>query len=676
MDKEAEVFPQQIDAWLTAFVASEQHAGLTPIQQRGCQEIVHVFVQMMAVMQERPEKKWTAPAVERGCLEILGSGVVKESLCFALPPVLVAFLSFLHHTRRIANAMPLIRAVHRAQERSQRSSGSRQKRSHADAATVPPLLPDNPDSQGWLRRFAAQIAQEIAKDRPAMISREAMEGFERQPILVFDLLELLVEDFTAPESPDDYRVTAYFMLLAHALRNIRFGMERRFAWAIELDQEFQTMVVKRARADSLPPQLLAGILESVTEARLEPSRELLEVYEHQIMHHAPRDEMPTRGQIDAMFENLVDEHGGDPFAIGETLAQMTRALPLDAQSALIGEFACSNLPGMKDAVVILCLHGEETVRREALEWLLKNARFVTPTALRRLIVIRNWLPDRERKLLDSLIKNARIKGVECARWSDGLPVQGLHSSRMDGVGTLSLLLSMPVKPGKARIGGVLLKQQVGVTDAWLTPPITRSEAQTTFRQVGQQEFFLEVSQDFLNAAIRHHLAVGLEGGHPPSVGLLQLAETVMATSWVPERLDGRLLVERLIDTERGQAEDAGAVERIVHSGESWSEMTRITGSWFEESQEVVDFMESTRLRGRERLLRRVLELFCEPNREVWAERCAWTAFWLREQKARVRRMEGLDLHFAILARELYRGRPLHELPLMRRIAERTMGGEG
>ncbi|MBF0627371.1 MAG: hypothetical protein HQL91_04030 [Magnetococcales bacterium] len=672
-DQNWEALRQRTETWIRAFVDSGRHEVLTVTQKRGCARIIEQFVAAMYHHHGRMPEKWTAGAVETCCLETLpAGGTLSESGLLSMPPILMTFFEFLQESGQLGNGAVLIRAVNRAQERFLRQG--RGGRRAADRSAAVPFSPAvDGDIQEELRRFADHIAREIAKQRPALISREAMESFERQPILVFDLLQLLAGEFALPERGDDYRIAACFMLLSHALRTIRFGMERRFEWALELAREFQIMVVRQATEEEWSPQFLAGIVESLSEAGMEPTPELLEIYEQQIMQHAPNGELPTRGQIDAMFENLVDEHGGDPFAIGETLSQMIRALPSEAQSALIGEFACSTLPGMRDAVVILSLHGEAGVRHEALQWLLRNARQLSPTALRRLIVMRNWLPEAERKILDSLIKAARIKGVECARWGEGLSVKGVRSSRLDGVGALSLLLSMGVKPGQARIGGLLLKQGVGIADAWLTPVIPRSEAAATLRQVARQEFFLDVSLDFLHAAIRHHLAVGLEAGHPPAVGLLQLAESMVATDWVPERLDGRALVERLIAGQAELAADDALIERIVQTSDSWPEMDRITDSWFEESQEVVDFMANTRMRGRERLVRRILELFCEPNREIWAERCGWTAFWLHEQRGGSRPLEGLVFHFAVLARELYRGRPLHELPLMRGIAERTMG---
>ncbi|MBF0127501.1 MAG: hypothetical protein HQM02_09850 [Magnetococcales bacterium] len=676
-DQQLESLQRQTEEWLQEFPRSQHFGSLTARQKRVFKRIVGLFVKTMYAHHGRLPQKWTVHSVETCCLETLPeSGAMKEQHRLAMPPVLAAFFGFLEERGQIRNGAALIRAVHRVLERSLKSVGEDGTTGHAGLLPEPFMVGVGAEeTMRTLRQFAAQIAREISRDRPAMISREVMQIFEKQPVLIFDLLQLLSEQFAPEGRMDDYQISAYFILLSHSLQNIRFGMDRHFDWAREIYREFQSAVVRQAREENFSPQLLVGILESVSEAKLEISQEMLDVYEFQITNFAPQMDLPTRGQIDAMFESLVEEHGGEPFAISETLAQMTRALPFDAQSALIGEFAFSNLPGMKDAVVILCLHAEEVVRHEALQWLQKNVRHLTPTALRRLIVIRNWLPEKERKLLDALIKAARIKGVECAQWAAGAPMQSLQASQMDGVGAQSLMVSIAMENRLARIGAVLLKQNVGVADAWITPSISRQEVSMTFRQAGKREFFLEVSETYLHAAIRHNIAVGLAKGAPPSVGLLQCAESIAATEWMPGLIDFHHLVEEMIQNEGTRLLDAQTLEGIVQSSGVWGDIPKITNSWFEESQEVATFLENTRIRNPERLLRQVLELFCEPNREIWAERFAWTAFWLHEQTAKVRKLAGNDLHFAVMARELYRGRPLHELPLMRSIAMRTVNGE-
>ncbi|MEO5333456.1 MAG: hypothetical protein H7839_15695 [Magnetococcus sp. YQC-5] len=681
MDKQAEknleLLQQQTATWIQEFMSNQRFGGLTSKQKRNFKQIITLFIKTMYCQHGRIPKKWTAQSVETCCLETLPeSGALRDAFFLAMPPVLVAFFGYLEEIGQISNATVLIRAMNRVQEKHIKNACDIEstcgKKSLSESFGTGPGTEETLLS---LRRFAAQIAKEIARERPALISREAMQSFERQPVLIFDILHLLSEQFNRPEQPDDYMLTAYFLLLSHSFQNIKFALERRFDWAREIYQEFQSVLVKQAMQENFPPQLLVGILESISEARLEISQELLDIYEYQITNYAPQQEVPTRGQVDAMFESLVHEHGGEPFAISDTLGQMIRALPLDAQSALIGEFAYSNLPGMKDAVVLLCLHTEATVRHEALQWLQQNAPSITSSALRRLIVMRNWVLPQERKWLDPLIRTARIKGVECAHWGTGSQLSSLQASQMDGVGAQSLLLSMVDEGEQTRIGAVLLKQNNGISDAWVTPSVSRQESALTFRQAGKREFFLDVSEEYLHAAIRHHLAVGLEQGEPPPIGLLLLAETLAATVWIPERMDGHAAVEQMILEAGPQAMDEQTLTKIIQTSGEWSDIPKITGSWFEDSQEVVTFMENRRVRNQERLVRQVLELFCEPNRMVWADRLAWTAFWLHAQTSKVKKMAGLDLHFAVMARELYQGRPLYELPIMRSIAYRTMTGE-
>ncbi|MBF0293881.1 MAG: hypothetical protein HQL96_01725 [Magnetococcales bacterium] len=673
-DQELDALHRLTAEWIGAFSHSQHFAGLTSRQKRVCKRIITLFVEAMYAHHDRLPQRWTARTVEACCLETLPeSGTLKPPQLLALPPVLTAFFGCLAETGRIRNGAVLIRALGRLEEKFARHPRN-DEIAAPGTAFWEPFAPGSRVTERQLRQFAARIAGEIARDRPALISRAVMGVFEQRPVLIFDLLRLLREQFASSEGrSDDYLISAYFILLSHSLQNIRFGMERHFDWAREIFVEFQNAVVAQAREENFAPQLLVGILEALAEAKLEITQELLDVYEYQITHFAPEGELPTRGQIDAMFESLVDEHGGDPFAIGDTLAQMIRALPLDAQSALIGEFASSALPGMKDAVVSLCLHPEEQVRHEALQWLLHNARLLTPTALRRLIVIRNWLPEKGRRSLDTLIKTARIKGVECASRPEGAPVRILRASQVDGVGAQSLMLSIHQQNRQARIGSVLLKQNIGLADAWITPPLAAKEVTRTLRHAARREYFLDVSEEYLDVAIRHNIAVGLEKGIPPSSGLLQLAEAIGVAEWMPRRLEGSELAAGIL-AEYGGVDPESAEEMVRTSG-VWGEIPGIASSWFEESQEITLFLEQCAGAEPLELVERVLERYCEPNRASWAERFAWTAYWFHMQSARVRERVELDRHFAVLALELYRGRPLAEVPVMRGIAFRTITGE-
>ena len=120
----------------------------------------------------------------------------------------------------------------------------------------------------------------------------------------------------------------------------------------------------------------------------------------------------------------------------------------------------------------------------------------------------------------------------------------------------------------------------------------------------------------------------------------------------------------------------GLVEDIIQSSAMWGDLPGISDSWFEESQEIVEFFQKNRSLKRDRLIRKVLADICEPNRQTWAEKFTWMAFWYSEQPKRYGKKDSMTHHFAFLARELYTGRPMTELPLMEAIARRTVAAMG
>ena len=80
---------------------------------------------------------------------------------------------------------------------------------------------------------------------------------------------------------------------------------------------------------------------------------------------------------------------------------------------------------------------------------------VSPTMLRRMIAVRNWLPANERAALDRAIKACRQHGVACASWpkaavgrvlATGIDGSGAHSVNF----ILLMAASTPSPPCSAR----------------------------------------------------------------------------------------------------------------------------------------------------------------------------------------------------------------------------------
>src|SRR3954454_18140752 len=122
--------------------------------------------------------------------------------------------------------------------------------------------------------------------------------------------------------------------------------------------------------------------------------------------------------LDNHFEELAREVGGDPFGLYAHVQEMASAFP-DDQRAAFGAW--------------LLQAKEETAREAALGWLLDTSASVRNSTaseiehaaarggvsgamLRRLIAVRNWLPEADRTSVDRAVQACRRKGVEIGTW--------------------------------------------------------------------------------------------------------------------------------------------------------------------------------------------------------------------------------------------------------------------
>jgi hypothetical protein len=371
------------------------------------------------------------------------------------------------------------------------------------------------------------------------------------------------------------------------------------------------------------------------------------------------------------MQGLLQEYRDDVFALAMTLEETIRSMPQDAQSFAIGEtlVLSGHDAAMIDAVALLVLSSERNVRMTAVEVLLSMPAYLTPDALRRLIVIRNWLPEGERKGIDAITRAARRKGVECAQWPPVVWQEGdatvaaatYRSALVDGVGNQWLLVLIP--SGKRLIwSAVLAKRTVGISDAWSELDVSRKEVAQRLRQIDD---LVEVSRAFIDRVIRHYLAVGVEKGVPPSLYLLYTAELIGATDWLPQHMDLRAQLDQLAEA-ASVPDTADTHQRML--------AVRTMQSWFCETSAVDEFLAHTRIRRQDRLLDRLLELHFSDQRALWAEIFMWAALWLLEQKLAPRRawVSGAVGYLLRMVRMILDGQPLSQIPIMRHIAQRTV----
>src|SRR5690606_17518584 len=112
----------------------------------------------------------------------------------------------------------------------------------------------------------------------------------------------------------------------------------------------------------------------------------------------------------------------------------------------------------------------------------------------------------------------------------------IKASEVDGSGAQGLFIH--IKQGRSnRLCGLLLKQGVGIKDAWITPPMSAADVKKYYDDAFDESVTLrDVDQDFLVLITNHFLATTVADGGMPDLHLLEIQE-LAGLHFVPEYLD-------------------------------------------------------------------------------------------------------------------------------------------
>ncbi|MGH7868886.1 MAG: hypothetical protein ACREP9_14945 [Candidatus Dormibacteraceae bacterium] len=285
---------------------------------------------------------------------------------------------------------------------------------------------------------------------------------------------------------------------------------------------------------------------------------------------------------------------------------------------------------------------------------------VTPTMLRRMIAMRNWLPQDSRAVLDAAIAAARRKGVSPAQW-DNVEVRQLTCTGVDGSGAIGVLAHCRNKR-KNVLGSLVLKLGLGVRDAWAQEGMKTKEVEQAFFEVSLMDRFA-IPTEFIRISVGHFLALGHQTGSIPPFGLLRFLEAVGVSSVQPEFISAASLLEMIQD---GSATTTNQFEELLASGSDLAGHYVFLDSWFEVGDDVDAVLTGSRdaRKKREAL---IIERVIEPRREWWAQAVAWAAYILSQSGNDERWQE-----FYAAALGIVQKRALHQISLLKWVAEQTV----
>jgi hypothetical protein len=301
---------------------------------------------------------------------------------------------------------------------------------------------------------------------------------------------------------------------------------------------------------------------------------------------------------------------------------------------------------------------------------------VSSATILRLERMRDWVAGRRREGIDAALRALRTDVAAPA--GDGAP-SGAHfhdiaerapdvcvATPVDGAGAESLVAR--ARTGKrVAVAGVLIKEGVGVADAWVRCNLTRRQSDEMLACLEGGVAHTPVSLQYWEKRLSDALALNLAHA-PPPFGLVQVVEALGISFLRPARIEASALADGLLSAlpEERTSEEAQAA--AARASWTWDERIGVVETWFEAGEEIDALLAP--LKGRkareEAVHNRLLE-----RREIWARRLSLSAAVLKEAQAGMLIADWIDM--ALMARELAcEDHPRGGAPVLMQIAARTV----
>lgn len=529
-----------------------------------------------------------------------------------------------------------------------------------------------PHDRTTLARLGKLVAADVAAGQPGPNSVAVSRALEAQPEAAFDLLEMLLAE-AGKKRRNERLVTAYGHMLGQALEYARYAAEGGLARAAETVDAVRQRLLAAGREGRVEPALLLMVLREFAAAKLDPGpelRALMDTLTEGMAQDAPGPDAAAEGvaKLDGYLAELAREVGGDPFELCAQVQEMASAFPDDQRAAFGAWLLQAREEAAREAALGWLLDASAPVRNSAASGVEHAAARggVSGAMLRRLIALRNWLPEPDRASVDRAVQACRRKGIEVSPWPRA-QVREVLASAVDGAGAQSVFVLAREGQRRHAIGCLLLKQGIGVRDAWARHGLTRAEADGFLEQAQGIEL-LPVGLDYVRIAAAHALATNLASGAMPPFALLDAAETAGLHGLQPEALgaDGVLdLLEAEVDPALSRPE---AVAEVLTSGRDLPREFGFLDSWFEADSEVEALLGAAKGMARARRIALIRDELLPRRVRKWMDRLAWTALTLRHAEDEDEPWEA----FYVSARELRAGRPIAEIPLMMHVATQTV----
>lgn len=376
--------------------------------------------------------------------------------------------------------------------------------------------------------------------------------------------------------------------------------------------------------------------------------------------------------LDAIRDLIHELSDLSVFDIAENFFAQSYAMPADFFADLIVDLY--NIEEGGDIALLILLHPKADVREIALATMGQVMELVTLTSisLTRLQTIKYWYPENYHSLFDAWIKIQRKKGVVFAPEPETAHAT-IRATEVDGSGSQGIFLHVG-KGRKNRLCGLLLKYELGLKDAWITPAISSKDVKDYYKQAFDENVTLrEVDLSYFTLIIEHFLTVTIAHGEIPSVHFLEIQE-LLGIRLRPQKLDLEHLFDQLGIQITPFTQET--MKESLQRSKSWLKSKSFTESWYLENpliDKIVNhnssFVDGIRVCRMKEAMNAVFSEEMELHRAKWQFHFLWVALWM---KAKEKRNEKVWQDSFLIAYSIHEGVPLKEIPVMQEICRQTV----
>lgn len=468
-------------------------------------------------------------------------------------------------------------------------------------------------------------------------ARDALRRYLLKNAGAGDELAALLPALCRQSPEDDEKIDAALQLLHDSLHLLQQELEKGRPGAQLRMEELQKALAQRVFIENEDLDLCAAVSSILVNSGAEILPVLREAHTVMMQEGAARsdlDDLPGE-ELMAGICRCLDSMGlTSPFEGVQALLELFTLNEPEMQTALIGEMLHAEDVMLREISALMLFNPEPEVRLGVSQLLAAlDGSSITPDTLRRLIVSRNWFPEEIRRNVDQAISAARKARVECAPLPKA-PAITIYASPIDGSGAQSF--QVVVRDGKKHFScSILLKQGVGVADAFEIEFNSKRELQDFLGRLNTEAFFMPSSLEYLDLRICQALDDGLRHGQAPSFYLVRIAEVLGSDRWNPARLDAAAIIERLRQTLASHSPKLLSEQEYALSLqdlEEWHQYEPIFGSWFEDHPSLQTEIEAAR--GDRKTLTPAVAIagilnLLEKRRELWLERIVVDTLWFK-----------------------------------------------